>query len=455
MPPPVPLAPPWPSPEERHQSGKAIRRQAPRQTHGVWKPDTTRRDPIELLIQSNRSRIPELAPIRYGRMLASPFSFLRGSAIVMAADLAATPVTGFRAQLCGDAHLRNFGVFASPERHLLFDLNDFDETLPGPWEWDLKRLAASFFVVARCNGFRESDGAEAARQCARSYRKWMRRYSHMRVLDVWYSRVDAESALRVFGKSGRKDMSRVMEKARSHDNLRALGGLATTADGHARLVESPPILTHVNDGHLSEHLRILFRGYLGSLSEDRRQLLERYRFVDFARKVVGISSVGTRCYIVLLDASHHQDPLLLQVKEAQESILEPHLGKSPFRNHGHRVVTGQRLLQAASDIFLGWASIDRHQCYFRILRDMKGTAEVEKMSPGDLNDYAELCGWVLARAHARSGDACLIAGYLGKSDVFDEALATFAQAYADQTERDYQALVQAAKSGRIAAQTGV
>jgi uncharacterized protein (DUF2252 family) len=351
--------------------------------------------------------------------------------------------------------LHNFGVYASPERNLLFDLNDFDETLPGPWEWDIKRLGTSFFVAGRCNGFREADCAEAVRNCAQSYRQWMRRYSDMHVLDVWYSRVDADSALRMFRQSGRKQLSQELEKARHRNSLQAVSKITEVVDGRLRLAEHPPILTHVQDEKISDHLRILFRGYLSSLSDDRRQLLERYRFIDFARKVVGVGSVGTRCFVVLLDSSHHEDPLLLQVKEAQESILEAHLGKSSYRNHGHRVVSGQRLMQAASDIFLGWASIDGHHCYFRILRDMKGAAEVEKMSPRDFGDYADLCGWVLARAHARSGDPCQIAGYLGKGDAFDDALADFSQAYADQTELDHEALVKAVKSGRIAAETGV
>jgi len=423
--------------------------------HGPWKPADNRPDPIELLIQSNQSRLPELVPIRYGRMLESPFTFLRGSPIVMAADLSSTPVIGFQVQLCGDAHLRNFGVYASPERNLLFDLNDFDETLPGPWEWDVKRLGASFFIAGRCNGFREAQCSDAARICGQSYRRRMRQYSQMRILDIWYSRVDAESALQVFRQSGRKELSRELQKARSRNSLQTINKIATVVDGKFRLLDHPPILTHVQDERLGERLRVLFRGYLASLPDDRRQLLERYRFMDFARKVVGIGSVGTRCYVVLLDSSHHDDPLLLQVKEAQASILEAHLGPSQYRNHGHRVVAGQHVMQAASDIFLGWATIDGHHCYFRILRDMKGAAEVEKMSSGDLRDYAELCGWVLARAHARSGDPCLIAGYLGKGDAFDEALAQFSQAYADQTEQDYETLVLAVKSGRIPAETGV
>jgi uncharacterized protein (DUF2252 family) len=283
----------------------------------------------------------------------------------------------------------------------------------------------------------------------------MREYSGMSVLDVWYSRVDAESALAVFRQSGRKGLARQLNRARQNNTLQALTKIATVVDGRLQLVEHPPILTHVHDDCLGELLRALFRGYLASLQDDRRQLVERYRFLDFALKVVGIGSVGTRCFVVLLDSSHHDDPLLLQVKEAQESVLEPHVGHSPYRNHGHRVVCGQRLMQAASDIFLGWASLGEQNCYFRILRDMKGAAEIERMSPDDFCDYAELCGWVLARAHARSGDGCLIAGYLGKADAFDEALAKFAKSYADQTEQDYEVLVAAVKSGRVVAETGV
>jgi uncharacterized protein (DUF2252 family) len=453
---PIAFAPPWPTPAERLATGKAHRGQLPRSSHAQWKAPSNRADPIDLLEKSNHSRLRHLVPIRYGRMLQSPFNYLRGSPIVMAADLASTPVTGFRVQLCGDAHLRNFGVFASPERHLLFDINDFDETLPGPWEWDLKRLATSFYIAGRSNGFKESDCEEAAQSCGSFYRRRMREYSEMSVLDLWYSRVDAEAALAVFRESGRKDLARQLSKARQSTTLQALTKIAAVGvDGQLRLVDHPPILTHVNDDHLSELLRTLFRGYVSSLQEDRRQLLERYRFLDFALKVVGIGSVGTRCFVVLLDSSHQGDPLLLQVKEAQESVLEPYVGHSPYRNHGHRVVCGQHLMQAASDIFLGWASLGEHNCYFRILRDMKGTADVEKMCPGDLCDYADLCGWVLARAHARSGDPCLIAGYLGKGDAFDEALAKFAKAYADQTEQDYEALSAAVKSGHVVAQTGV
>jgi uncharacterized protein (DUF2252 family) len=452
---PIPLAPPLPTPAERLAMGRACRRQVPRSSHAEWKPPSDRTELIDLLETSNRSRLPHLVPIRHGRMLESPFTFLRGSPAVMAHDLSSTPVTGFRVQLCGDAHLRNFGVYASPERHLLFDVNDFDETLPGPWEWDLKRLAASFFVAGRCNGFRDVACMEAARTCGRFYRQRMRQYSEMRLLEVWYSQVDAETALQVFRRGGRQALARELEKARRRNGPLGLAKFTALTNDRLQLIEDPPILTHLQDDRLNEWLRKMFRGYLGSLPEERRQLLERYRFLDFALKVVGVGSVGTRCYVVLLDSSHHGDPLLLQAKEAQASVLEPYVGRSPYRNHGHRVVLGQRLMQAASDIFLGWASIDGHDSYFRILRDMKAAAPITAMSPGDLCDYAELCGWVLARAHARSGDPALIAGYLGKGEVFDEALAAFAKAYADQTEKDFEALIAAVKAGRIPAETGV
>jgi uncharacterized protein (DUF2252 family) len=450
---PIPVAPPLPIPAERLQEGKARRRKVPRSSHAEWKPPDNRPDPVDVLEESNKLRLPNLVPIRYGRMLESPFGFLRGAPAIMAHDLASTPASGFRAQLCGDAHLRNFGVYASPERNLLFDVNDFDETLPGPWEWDLKRLATSLVVAGRCNGFREGDCVDIAQSCLRSYREKMRAFSRMRLLEIWYSRVDADTALCVFRRGGRKEMARELEKARHRDNLHALPKLTTVVDGKLRLVEAPPLLTHHHDEKLSEFLRILFRGYLATLQDDRRQLLERFRFLDFALKIVGVGSVGTRCYVILFDSGHENDPLFLQVKEAQESVLAHHLGHGRYHNQGHRVVTGQRLMQSASDIFLGWACVDGHDYYFRTLRDMKGCAPVEHMSSADLADYAELCGWVLARAHARSGDPVTISGYLGKTERFDEAVASFALAYADQTERDYEALVAAVKSGRIAAIT--
>jgi uncharacterized protein (DUF2252 family) len=452
---PVPLAPCLPTPKERMAEGRSRRKKAPRSAHGRWEPAANRADSIALLEESSRHRLQHLIPIRYGRMLASPFTYLRGSPIVMAHDLALTPVSGIRVQACGDAHLMNFGLYASPERHLLFDLNDFDETLPGPWEWDVKRLAASCVVAGRVHDMSNRECAEAARGCARSYRVHMREYCRMRLLDVWYSRVDAEAAVKVFRGDGRKDVSRSFEKSRRSTSLQALSKLADLSNGQLLIVENLPLVQRVNDEHLSESLRRFFRSYYGSLQEDRRALLERYRLVDFALKVVGVGSVGTRCFIVLLDGSHSDDPLFLQIKEAQASILEPYLERSPHHNHGRRVVHGQRLMQSASDIFLGWASDGGYDYYVRQLRDMKGTANVEHMSGDEFIDYAVLCGWVLARAHARSGDAPVIAGYLGKADAFDAAIGKFATAYADQTERDFENFEKAVRSGRLHAERGV
>jgi uncharacterized protein (DUF2252 family) len=450
---PIPVEPPLPMPKERMELGKSRRSQAPRSLHAPWKPSAHRADPLELLEQSNRTRLQELVPIRYGRMLASPFAFLRGSPIVMAHDLAATPVSGIRVQACGDAHLMNFGVYASPERNLLFDLNDFDETLPGPWEWDLKRLAASCVVAGRSHDIRERDCEDAARAAARSYRQRIGDYSCMRLLDIWYSYVDAQAVLDVVSRRSRKELSRDLSKARRRTSLQALSKLTTMSNGHLRIVETRPLVSHVRDERVNEGLRRVFRGYYKSLSDEHRALVERYRFVDAALKVVGVGSVGTRCYIMLFDASHSEDPLFLQIKEAQPSVLEPHAGPSGYRNHGRRVVAGQRLMQAASDIFLGWSSDGEHCYYVRQLRDMKGSANLATMTGTDLVEYAELCGWVLARAHARSGDAAMIAGYLGKGEAFDDAITSFAVRYADQTEEDYQALRAAVRRGRITADT--
>jgi uncharacterized protein (DUF2252 family) len=450
---PVPIAPPLPTPLERMEEGKSRRSKVPRSAHARWKPSRHRTDPISLLEESNKTRVQHLVPIRYGRMIVSPFTYYRGSPIVMANDLAQAPVSGIRVQACGDAHLMNFGVYASPERNLLFDVNDFDETLPGPWEWDIKRLAASCVVAGRTYGIKSSDCQEAAAACARFYRKKMREYSEMRLLDVWYSRVDSQAVLKVFQHSGNKSVAATFDKSRQRNSLQALSKLARVTDGVLHIVDDPPLVSHVNDPGLSESLRRFLRGYHSTIQEDRRTLLERFRFVDFASKVVGVGSVGTRCFIILLDGSHSDDPLFLQVKEAQASILEPHVGKSIYHNHGRRVVTGQRLLQSASDIFLGWSSDGGFDYYVRQLRDMKGSADLQSMSGSDLRDYAELCGWVLARAHARSGDPAAIAGYLGKCEAFEEAIASFAMAYADQNERDYEALKAAISSGRVHAES--
>jgi uncharacterized protein (DUF2252 family) len=387
-------------------------------------------------------------------MLASPFNFLRGSTIVMAHDLATTPVTGFRVQVCGDAHLMNFGVYASPERNLLFDINDFDETLPGPWEWDVKRLASSFLVAGISHGQRPSKCEEAVRGCVRSYRERMLEYGRMHLLDVWYSRVDAQAALELF-RAGDNGMSRVLAKSRQRTTLQALSRLAGEQGGRLRIIDDYPLVQHVNDPGLSESLRRFFRGYYSSLQWDRLVLAERYRFLDFALKVVGVSSVGTRCFIVLLDASHSKDVLFLQVKEAQASVLEPYFGPGKWKNHGRRVVAGQRLMQSASDIFLGWSTIDGRDYYVRQLWDRKGVANLESMSGSDLIGYASLCGWVLARAHARSGDAAMIAGYLGRGEAFDEAISRFAALYAEQTVKDYECFKAAVNSGRLAAEKGL
>lgn len=451
---PIPVEPPLPAPKDRVASGKGRRSRIPRASHGVWKPASNRCDPIELLEQSNRPRLQHLVPIRYGRMLASPFAFLRGSPIVMAHDLAGTPVSGILVQVCGDAHLVNFGVYASPERNLLFDLNDFDETLPGPWEWDLKRLAASCVVAGRSHGIRARDCGDAARAAARSYRQRMREYSGMRLLDIWYSRVDVETVLELVTRDSRRELAKNVDEARRRTNLEALSKLTTVVDGHLRLVATPPLVCHIHEQSVSEGLRRVFNGYYRSLSDDHRALVERYRFVDVALKVVGVGSVGTRCYIMLFDAGHGEDPLFLQIKEALPSVLEPYAGASRYPNHGRRVVVGQRLMQSASDIFLGWSSDGEHHYYVRQLRDMKGAVDLEMMTGADLVQYAELCGWVLARAHARSGDAAVIAGYLGKSEAMDDAIASFATGYADQTEKDYEALKAAVRSGRITTDTG-
>jgi uncharacterized protein (DUF2252 family) len=444
-----------PSPEERWATGKACRKPTPRAAHAQWRPPANRIDPVLLLQQSSKGRIADLVPIRYGRMLVSPFAFLRGSAIVMAHDLAATPVTGMQVQLCGDAHLANFGVYASPERNLLFDLNDFDETLPGPWEYDIKRLATSFVVAGRSYHIRGAACREAAVACAFSYRRHLREYSRMGLLDVWYSRVDAEAALKVFRRAEGEIGPLDLEKARRRNRLQALSKLVAIQKGQMRIVDNPPLVHHIGDSTLRKALPRLIDGYCQSLQEDRRGLVERYRFVDFALKVVGVGSVGTHCYIVLLDSSHREDPLFLQIKEAQASVLEPGTDRAVTCNHGFRVVRGQRLMQSASDIFLGWTCDGGRDYYVRQLRDMKGAADLEAMDATDLADYAGLCGWVLARAHARSGDPAALAGYLGKGDEFDEAIAAFAEAYADQTERDYDTFKAAVNAGKIAAVPGV
>ena len=443
--------------QRRHERGRAARQVVPRGSHAEWEPAPDRPDPVDLLEAQARDRIPDLLPIRYSRMMASPFAFMRGAAIVMAQDLASTPKSGIQAQLCGDAHLLNFGAYASPDRALLFDLNDFDETLPGPREWDVKRLAASLVVAGRDNGFDATDCSEAAQASAASYRQRMAEFSEMGELEVWYSRVGEEEVSGLLSdaknrKTTSNKLSKTVWKARGRDSLQALSKLTRVVDGRRVINDDPPLLVRVPDGdEIRVQVNAILESYKRTLQEDCRHLLDRYRFVDTARKVVGVGSVGTRAFVVLLEGRGEDDPLFLQVKEAGPSILESYVESNTYEQHGHRVVAGQRLMQAASDIFLGWfRGTAGRDFYWRQLKDMKGSANVEGMSPDELIIYADLCGWTLARAHARSGDRVSIAGYLGKSERFDGAIADFAKEYTDQTERDHAALCAAVKSGRVA-----
>jgi uncharacterized protein (DUF2252 family) len=448
--------------------GKERRREVPRSVHGEWEPPAGR-DPVATLAAQDQSRVPELVPIRYGRMLSSAFAFYRGGAAVMAADLAAGPDTGLRAQLCGDAHLSNFGVFSAPDRRLVFDCNDFDETLPGPFEWDVKRLAASIAIAGRERGFRRGERRQALELTAQAYRESMRGFAGMRNLDVWYARVDVESAKENLGTSlsaaRLREMDRKLDKARGKDSVRALRKLTTTGeDGRLRIVSEPPLITPLSeladDPEDKEALRPILDAYTSTLSDDRRRLVASYDYVDAARKVVGVGSVGTRAWIVLMLGRDSGDPLFLQAKEAGSSVLEPYLGESEYQNHGRRVVEGQRLMQAASDIFLGWVSAQgldsQARCFYvRQLWDGKGSADVERMSAGELGLYGALCARTLARAHARSGDRVAIAAYLGRGNSFDRAIGEFAERYADQNERDYEALLEAEKRGEIEVERGI
>jgi uncharacterized protein (DUF2252 family) len=460
-----------PTRSERAQRGKAARAEVPRSSHGAWEPSAARRDPVSILSEQALTRVPELIPIRYGRMLVSPFTFYRGAAAIMAADLAQAPRTGLEVQLCGDAHLSNFGGFAAPDRRLVFCLNDFDETLPGPFEWDVKRLVASFAVAGRDRGFEARLRAPINLAVARSYREAMRDFAQMRVLDVWYARLHIDELFERWSASASarqvKRFDRNIAKARAKDSLRAWSRLTEIVDGRPRIISDPPLIVALEDlldperhDEFERLLRDVIRSYRRTLSGDRRRLLERFRYVHAARKVVGVGSVGTRAWIVLMLGNDDADPLFLQFKEAQASVLEPHLGASRFRHHGQRVVEGQRLMQPASDIMLGWirtAGVDgaERDFYVRQLWDGKGSALVDVMEPDALRAYAEICGWTLAMAHARSGDAVALAAYLGSGDAFDRAMAAFAEAYADQNERDYAALRQAADAGRVAVETGL
>jgi uncharacterized protein (DUF2252 family) len=460
-----------PSVAERRARGRAARNEFPRVSHGEWEPAAGRPDPIDVLQRQAETRVPELIPIRYGRMMVSPFTFYRGAAAIMAADLAATPRSGLMAQLCGDAHLLNFGAYASPERQLLFDINDFDETLPGPWEWDVKRLAASFAIAARARGFSKVDRLGVVLDVSRHYREAIDRFAQMGNLEVWYSHVSAEDIMAQVRAKGTKKRALRLEatiaKAESRDNLQAFSKLTEIVDGEPRIKAVPPIVVPIEDlvtseaaAGLEDRLRAVLRGYRRTLTTDRRHLLEQFRLVHVARKVVGVGSVGTRAWVALLLGRDGEDPLFLQFKEAQPSVLEEHIGRSGYPNAGQRVVAGQRLMQAASDIFLGWHRVEgidgrQRDFYVRQLRDWKGSADVETMMPAGMSAYAWLCGWTLARAHARSGDRVAIAAYLGKSDAFDRAIADFAEVYADQNERDHAALVEAVKTGRVPAETGI
>jgi len=448
-------APPHLTVEERRARGRDRRTKTPRSSHAFWAEPPDRPDPLTLLEAQATTRLPDLIPLRYARMAASPFTFLRGSAVVMAHDLARTPTTGITTQLCGDCHLSNFGAYASPERALLFDINDFDETVPGPWEWDVKRLAASFWVAGRTNGFLEAECRSAVLALVESYRQHMAEFAEMRTLEIWYTRVTVDDMLgMIVDKRTKKLAEKNVSATQHHDSLQALSKLTEVVDGHHIIVNEPPIVTRVTEEQLGAELRALFDLYLRSLQGAQRQLLERFQIVDVARKVVGVGSVGTRCFIALLTGRDDGDPLFLQVKEAEASVLKPFLPKGAPQHQGERVVVGQTVMQAASDIFLGWMSgpAGRH-FYWRQLRDMKGSVEVEALSAADLELYASLCGRVLARAHARAGDPLEIAAYLGASDSIDNAIASFAEAYANQTERDHQALLAAIKSGRLAAST--
>src|SRR5262245_34597408 len=456
---------------ERAAKGKQARQAVPRGSHQGWQPPADRRDPVEILQEQAATRVPELLPIRYGRMLESPFAFYRGAAAIMAADLATTPHSGMRAQLCGDAHLSNFGVFGSPERRLVFDINDFDETLQGPWEWDVKRLVASFAVAGRANGYSDSERESVVRRCTRSYQVAMRRLAGMGNLDVWSSSVDADELIALYrAEASRRQVKRAektLAKARTRDRLRAFDKLTHLVDGEPRIVSDPPLIVPIEEMFpeaTCHKMARSFKKYLedfgGTVSSDRSHLLNEYRYVHLARKVVGVGSVGTRAWIVLLLGRDERDPLFLQVKQAERSVLEAHAGPAKQDNHGERVVHGQRLMQAVGDGFLGWLATeifdDAEQDYYvRQLWDWKGSLEIEELAPSSMASYAELCGQTLARAHARSGDRIAISSYLGTGNAFQNAMAVFAEAYADQNDRDYAELASAADSGRIEAQAGL
>jgi uncharacterized protein (DUF2252 family) len=460
-----------PTIEERIAAGKAARKRAPRSSLGQWDESQRTHDSIDLLLQQAESRVPDLVPIRHGRMSASAFANYRGAALMMAADLATMPQSGLDVQLCGDAHLSNFGGFASPERKLVFDLNDFDETLPGPFEWDVKRLVASIDVGARANGFDDATRKDMVLAASRSYREAMAQFALMRDLEVWYSSLDVESVLATIAAQAdaaqRKRAKKGLAKAHGKDQLRAAAKLTHVVDGHLRFLDNPPLLVSAGalfgtelGAELEGAVRGSLESYQQSLNADRQHLLSRYKFVDLARKVVGVGSVGTRAWVALFVGRDDDDPLVLQVKEAQASVLEQFLPASTYETHGQRVVEGQRLMQASSDILLGWQQTDgidgiRRDYFMRQLWDWKASVEVELLEPPLFARYGELCAWTLARAHARSGDRIAIAAYLGSGGSFDSAMATFAASYADQNDRDHAAMVAAIADGRLEAETGI
>ena len=461
------------TPAESAARGRTARAEVPRERHAMFDPPADRPDPISLLEEQAKSRVPELVPVRYGRMMVSPFTYFRGAALPMASDLAATPVSGLAVQACGDAHLSNFGLFGSAERRLMFDVNDFDETLPGPWEWDVKRLAASLEVAARGNGFTDKQRREIVAASVARYRQAMRSFAGMTNLNVWYAHMDMDQMRARFDAQlrpqQRKAVDKGLAKARTRDSMEEVAKLTRVVDGQLRIIADPPLLVPLADltpkqtdrAAMAEQFVGLISTYRRTLETDRRFLLEQFRFADMARKVVGVGSVGTRCWIVLMLGRDDSDPLFLQVKEAEASVLSRFVGASKYANQGQRVVAGQRLMQASSDIFLGWqrveAGLDGRQrdFYVRQLRDWKFSVDIETMVPRGMRMYGEVCGWTLARAHARSGDRIAIAAYLGGSDVFDRAIGEFAAAYADQNERDHSSLVAAITSGRITAEPGL
>ena len=456
---------------ERWQKGKELSVKIPWESHSKWKRPSNLQDPISLIQEHDKERLPFLLPIKYGRIAASAFSYLRGSAAVMAADLTSTPTTGIKTMLCGDAHLYNFGVFASPERKLIFDINDFDECYPGPWEWDLKRLATSAIIAGKENGFKPGDNRELAKHVAKKYRKAITKFAGMLTLDVWYSYVDAEKLLKAFHNSKKesKILKKTIKKARTRTEEQSLEKYTEIVGGQRQFVNNPPLMVRLTDvpasNTLSEKVQVLradlekaWLEYVSSVETDRRELLGRYHLVDAALRVIGVGSVGTRCFVALLEANSTDDEIVLQQKEAGPSVLEPYLTQQEFANHADRVVTGQRLMQSASDIFLGRSrgfASSGHEYYWRQLRDMKGSVDVSLLGVKGFKDYLACCSYCLALGHARSGDVAGISGYLDGGKPFDEAIANFSVSYAEQTEHDYQALVDAIKAGRIIAQKGV